>query len=146
MGFQSSINNVAGSIVTAVQAKAAKDFSEHVKSVNAEKEAKALEETKKIQSYDANIAATLTEAMATNPKLKDAKYFEKAMQMVEGERALRLGQRESTRRLRDAHVPGSPEYNAIEEAGQARKQSNEIRFKEQLLKLGQRGRPKKGGK
>lgn len=140
MSAQQSINNLVGSI-TAGALGVSHSISQAAIAKSAKLEVQSAElERQKEQSYGNELNKILGEALQTNPKLKEKKYFDKALDMMEGKRAMMMAQREATRQYRNQFAPSSKEYSQIETAGQERKAANFAEFRENLRKLGNRGR------
>lgn len=145
MSIQSDVNKLIGSIEGG--ALAVQHISQQKKiSDTAELEKKkAEEEAKKNASYGNQLNSILGQAMSTNPKLKDKKYFDKALSIMEGKKAMMLAQRDATREYRNQFSIDSPEYKKIEAEGQARKEANFKEFEKEIANIGKVGRPKKIG-
>ena len=142
MSAQQAINGLIGSVSagalaishTTSQAKLAKQAEADL--------AAKKEEARKNASYGNELNKILGEALESNPKLKEKKYFDKALTMMEGKRAMMMAQREATRQYRNQFAQGSSEYNVIETEGQARKAANFDEFRKSIAQLGRRGRPR----
>ena len=140
MSAQSSINGMIGTIGSAIVAgKALSNQSKMADAAQIEKD-KAAEEAKKQASYGEELNKILGEETLNNAKFKDPEMFNKALDMMEGKKAMMLAQREAVRTYRNQFSKGSEEYNMIESEGQARKEANFQEFRKSLRKL------RKGGK
>ena len=139
MSAQSSINNMIGTIGgSIVAAKALSNQSKMAKAADNENKA-AAEEKKKQASYGNELNKILGEETLNNPEFQDPKMFNKALDMMEGKKAMMLAQREAVRTYRNQYAKDSKEYAAIESEGQERKQANFQEFRESLRKLGKGG-------
>ena len=144
MPAQNAINALIGSASAgALAISHTMDQSKIAKTAEIEAAAQK-EEQKKQASYGQTLNEILGQALEENPKLMEKKYFDKALTMMEGKRAMMMAQREATRTYRNQYAPSSKEYQAIETAGQERKTQNFNEFRQSLLKLGTRS--KKRGK
>lgn len=134
--IQQSMNSMLGSVAGAVVAS---KVGKAADSLGAEKAAKE----KTAASYGNQVDAIVGEALATNPKLEDAKYMKKALRMAESKKRLMMSQRDAWRQYRNSLKDNPEAYAEAEQIGQERKQKNLDDLKQSLSRIGKPGRPKK---
>lgn len=135
--IQSAVNNLTTNVMGATFGK---KIATGLNAMAAsEKSAKAAD-----FSYGNDLNKIMGEAMATNPKLKESKYYEKALSLMQSKKDLMMNQRANWRAYRDSFAKGSEEWNEAERVGQERRSANLEDFKTSLAKLGKPGRPKGG--
>ena len=140
MGLQSQINGAIGAAAMGI-AGITNTISNTKTAQAAEAQNKAAaEEEKKTASYGNELNSILGEETLNNPEFKDPEMFNRALDMMEGKKAMMLAQRESVRAYRNQYAPGSEEYNQVEEEGQRRKAANFQEFRASLKTLAKGGK------
>ena len=135
MSAQSQINGLIGQTTGAIAAGIHLANQEKMAKAAELKQKAAEEEEAKEKSYGNELNRILGEETVNYPEFKDPDMFNKALDMMEGKKAMMLAQREAVRTYRNQYAKDSEEYNLIESEGQERKQANFQEFRESLRQL-----------